>query len=91
MALKHEHKYALEVTGVLVSGLGMMLLLAISAWVAVVIILGSRDVADEQLGTIPSLQSDSAVTAFLNNLEINSGRVAGVVVDASVDETSRRN
>lgn len=91
MARVKQHQYFAEVAGILISGLGMMLLIVISAWVATILILGSRDVADDQLGAIPSLTDDSRTTAFMRSLDAQSGQVAGVVDDASLEETAMRN
>ncbi len=91
MTKNNQHKYALELTGILVSGMGMMLLIVVSAWVAAVVILASRDVSDQAIGEVPSLRQDSSAVAYLKGLELNSGRVAGVVDDASIEEASMRN
>jgi hypothetical protein len=83
---QQKHYYALEITAIVVSGLGMLLLLVLGAWMTALLIFGSRDVADQALGQVDALSQDSPRLALIDNLEINAGRVAGVVDEESQNE-----
>jgi hypothetical protein len=90
---KHRkiENYALEMTGIFVSGLGMMLLVVISVWVASLIAVGSSALGEETIGDLPALQEDNERFSFLRGLEVDAGQVAGVVDETSNSEEELRN
>lgn len=88
---KDTQTYALELTAIFVSGLGMMLLVVISVWVASMVAIGSGALSDESVGSLPSLNEDSAGVSFLRGIEADAGKVAGVVDESSTTEDDLRN
>lgn len=92
MAKNNQNTYILEITGIFVSGLGMMLLVAISLWMVSLVISGSELVSDEVLGTTGTIvdEHDNRL-AYIEGVAFSSGQVAGVVDDSSVEESEARN
>lgn len=83
-----EKKYALETTGLFVSGLGMMLLVLVSAWSMAVLVSGNTFAKENGVGDRSSL-SDTIASAALSAGD--EGRVAGAVDDSTIEEQAFRN
>ena len=86
-----HQRYAVEMVAIFVSGLGMMLLVTISVWMATLLASGSATLADEVFSD-SLLESRSDSFAYIESLvQDNSGQVAGVVDDSSIEENQLRN
>jgi hypothetical protein len=88
---KAIQKYALEMTGIFVAGLGMMLLIVISVWVASLVAVGSSLLGEEAIGELPTHSEQSERFSYLRGLEVDAGQVAGVVDETSIEEKEIRN
>lgn len=84
--------YGFRLFGILTSGIAMMLLVLVSAWLMGLYITQADELTSRQnLGdTIGFSASDSSV-AFLDSLESEGGQVAGIVDESSAEETQLRN
>lgn len=84
--------YALEMTGIFVSALGMMLLLVIGVWVSSMLVIGSNVFGEQTIGTERYEENSDRFSYFREvAASANSGRVAGIVDDSSEDEDRLRN
>ena len=89
--MTQKQKYGLEMLAIFVSGLGMLVLLTISVWVAGVVASGSSVIAEETIGGVPFVDESNERFAFAEQRASNLGRVAGVVDQSSEAEDTLRN
>jgi hypothetical protein len=89
--VKKEKAYALEMTAVFVSGLGMMMIISVTVWLVSMFILGSRELTQEVLGDTKTISQLDSGKDFYNQVALGAGQVAGVTDDSSVDENEVRN